>query len=219
MNTSHTPPGGWQFFEPATNWWGPSPIAFTFDQQVENIIKHRQANPAVTAQHQLSTSFNAVAQELMAFNKLRLGIVDESPKSSAPGDSSRSFPGAVAAVSSGAKLLMKWLGDGGVPAEVELAYYRARVCSTCALNEQGDWTRLFTKPASELIRRQIEKKSEMELKTPFDDELGVCTGCYCPLKLKVWTPLHYLVFNMKPHVEEIIREKKPDCWILKEQTK
>lgn len=38
-------PGGWSFYSPETDWHAPNPLGNTFKQQVENIRKHRMANP------------------------------------------------------------------------------------------------------------------------------------------------------------------------------
>src|SRR5262245_14812013 len=87
MQLSHTqtPPGGWQFYQPQTKWTAPFPVNNTFDQQVINIIKHRQANPAITVQFKLSTDFNVVAGELDTYTRSRLGMPPiSSPKPTPP---------------------------------------------------------------------------------------------------------------------------------------
>lgn len=71
----HTfPPGGWKFFQPQTGWSAPTPVSSTFEQTAELIIKHRKMNPAATQQHQLSTDYNDVCDELENYTRKRLGL-------------------------------------------------------------------------------------------------------------------------------------------------
>jgi hypothetical protein len=79
------PSGGWQFFQPQTNWSAPTPISSTFDQTVILIVKHRLQNPAITAQHNLATSIAAVGDELEAYTRQRLGLTPLTASGSSPG--------------------------------------------------------------------------------------------------------------------------------------
>lgn len=74
LSRTQTPSGGWQFFQAATGWSAPTPIASTFDQTVTLIIKHRLANPAITAKHNLATDPVSVGNELETFTRNRLGL-------------------------------------------------------------------------------------------------------------------------------------------------
>lgn len=76
LSHSQIPPGGWQFVQPQTGWAAPTPISSTFDQTVVLIRNHRLANGALTAKHNLSTDPAAIAKELDAFTRTRLGIGD-----------------------------------------------------------------------------------------------------------------------------------------------
>jgi hypothetical protein len=91
LSRSQTPSGGWIFTQPQTNWSAPTPIASTFDQTVILIIKHRLANPAVTASHNLPTDKAAVGAELETFTRARLGMSPVgSPDPPAPGTTPKS---------------------------------------------------------------------------------------------------------------------------------
>src|SRR5687767_11706842 len=57
------PPGGWSFFEAATKWSPPSPMASTFTQTVDQILAHRVQN----SRFNLPKDWSAVAAELDAF--------------------------------------------------------------------------------------------------------------------------------------------------------
>lgn len=74
LSLSSIPSGGWSFHQPQTGWSLPTPISSTFDQSVQLIIRHRLANAAITAKHNLPTTKEAVGAELIAFTRARLGM-------------------------------------------------------------------------------------------------------------------------------------------------
>lgn len=88
LSRSQIPPGGWQFVQPQTGWANPHPVNTTFDQTVDLIRKHRAANPALVLKHNLSTEFNAVAMELEAYTRTRLGMTDALSAPNLPGGTS-----------------------------------------------------------------------------------------------------------------------------------
>lgn len=215
MNRSTFPNGGWSFFQPQTNWWAPAPVSNTFDQQVVNIIKHRRANPAVTGRFKLATDPATVGAELEEFTAKRLGLPD--PKLSPPPTRPQLGQGAVAAVAAveklaaGAALLLEWQESGQAPVAPALAEKRAAICAVCPKNEVGGFTKYFTAPVADNIRRRLARLHEMNLTTPSDDKLQVCAACLCPLRLKVWCPMDLIQARLKP--EQRV-ELDPNCWIL-----
>ena len=220
LSRSQTPPGGWQFHMPQTGWSAPTPIASTFDQTVVLIIKHRMANPAIVAKNNLATDVATVGNELEAFTRLRLGIPSDPPPKTQPPQSLPRLVAAVVAgvsrVSEGAAPLIEWLSSGGQAVIPELSEMRAAVCSTCPKNKPGDFTRYFTIPVSEAIRKELERRSDLALNTSFDDELGTCEVCNCPMALKVHTPIEIIANHLKPER----RAELPDhCWVKKECSK
>lgn len=217
------PPGGFQFVQPQTGWEAPAGVSF--DAVVQALIAHRKANPALAKQHGWATDYASVANEVDAYNDARcrahgwMEYVTGDPAPFIPA-ASRSQPpgfasaaGAVKRVGAGVKTLLDWLGSGGRPVEREQAESRASICETCPQNGTGDWTRFFTAPASEAIRRQLEIKGAMKLRTSKDHALGVCAGCLCPLKLKVWCPLPHILRSTDPSVLSKLDSR---CWILRE---
>jgi hypothetical protein len=221
FNRSQFPNGGWQFFQPQTNWHNPMKMV-GFDASVVAIIKHRQSNPAAIGQFGLATDATAVGNELEAYNRKRLGLPpvlsaeNPLPKWAAPvGLISRS-PGAVAAaVSNMVTGLGQWYSwtDQGAVVSVSQAESRASVCVKCPKNETGDWTRFFSGPGAELVRRQLEAKNGMKLETSHDASLHVCGACQCPLTLKVWSPIRLVKEKLKPEQ----REQMPEiCWVKTE---
>lgn len=115
----------------------------------------------------------------------------------------------------GLKTLGDWLGDEAHPVPTNQSEERARICATCPQNQKGDWRRFFTKPASELIRRQLEERTHLNLKTSVDAELGICAACGCPLRLKSHVPLKYITAHLPAEDKKLL---DPKCWILAEAT-
>lgn len=217
LSRSQTPPGGWVFTQPQTGWSAPTPIASTFSQTVELIIRHRMANPAITTKHNLATDVANVGNELESFTKLRLGMKDDpSPKSQPPRSLPRLVAGAVEGlkkVADGAAPLVEWLSSGGQAVLPSLSAARAGICSTCPMNTPGDFTRFFTIPTSEAIRCELSKRNDLKLSTPFDNKLGTCSVCNCPLALKTHTPIDIIAKHLKPERKAELPEW---CWIKKE---
>lgn len=222
FSRSEFPPGGWEFFQPQTKWSAPTPKSSTFDQTVNLIIKHRMANPAVTAANRLSTDPVAVGNELEDYTRARRGLPlmnDLLPKPTPPAQApsmSGAVLGAVAAVkkiAAGAGLLLEWEESGLPPADQATSDSRALLCSDCPKNEQGkSLTEIFTVPMANLIQRRYERLEQLELKTPHDEKLKVCQACLCPLRLKVHAPMELILKRLKPDQRA---ELDPRCWILK----
>lgn len=216
----HTfPNGGWQFRQPQTNWTNPYALV-SFNESVKAIIKHRNANPAVTAKHKLSTDFDAVSAELEEYTRKRLGLPSEGsrPFRSPP---ARLLPASVAQavagvkrVAAGAALLLDWEQSGESPVTPEVSSSRAALCVQCPKNTAGDFTAWFTKPVADMLRQKLARLHAMNLTTPDDAKLHVCDACACPLKLKVHTPLGMIENHMKPETKAALWDR---CWILNEQ--
>lgn len=234
------PCGGFQFTQAETGWdlAKANPAAqWDFNLAVREMIRHRVANPRFN----LATNPDAVANELDTTNAMRMltikgaqGFVTETtgmptfPKSQALAaiiDRAAAGAGAARRLGSGAALQLDWLGDGGDPCPKEEAEARASVCATyqsspdakpgCKWNEKGDWTRYFTLPVSNAIKRELERKHHMKLETAHDDKLHICTLCSCPLSLKMWTPMPYIQAHMPQAVKDDLRQNAPWCWIVK----
>ena len=71
----------------------------------------------------------------------------------------------------------------------------------------------FTRPAAEAIKLQLQKLAARKLATTVDSQLNVCTACLCPLKLKVHTPLPFILEHMSANTKAELDAK---CWILSE---
>lgn len=219
FNRHTTPPNGWMYRQPETGWTAPTPIASTFDQTVQLIVDHRKKNPAITAKHKLATNKEAVASELERYTRKRLGL----PEASSPvpfWESHNPFAlgGAGAVVDSvsglkraamGTAVVIDWLRSGGNPVAQELANKRAETCVACPKNVPGSW---FTVAPAQLIKETLEARKDLKLETPSDDKLQSCDVCKCLNRLKVWTPLEFILAKTRP---EIMAEFPAQCWIVK----
>lgn len=214
------PPGGWQYRQPQTGWVAPFPVNNTLDQQTTNLIKHRLANPAIVAKHNLSTDRAAVKREIKMFNSLRLGIPMEAtaaPKSEprpALGQLAAGLVAATKRVAAGVALLLEWEESGLPPVGPDISHARADVCARCPKNSSKPLTDFFTVPMADLIRRRLQRLHELNLSTPRDAQLGTCEACYCPMRLKVHTPSSLVRKHTK---EEVRKDLWPQCWILAEE--
>lgn len=198
----------------------------SFRTVVDAVVKHRLGNPHIGDKVGWRTDYEGVADEVDDY-VARLNVIQgypqfvvdgggEPPPFYRPlGSLANRLGGAVAAgksVVAGVGTLLDWLGDGGEPVKNELAEKRAGICVTCPQNGKGDWKRLFTAPVAHKIKLQLAIKHDMDLKTSHDAQLGVCLACDCPLELKTWAPLSYIL----PHTSaETMAKLDKRCWILK----
>lgn len=210
-------PNGFRFFQPETQWEAPRHVSF--EAVVNALIVHRQGNPWLTTKHGWPTNFESVANEVDAYNAklcVQMGWTDYIMEGSA-GLTATPFPHPLPRqlknVAAGASVLVDWLESGAQAVPPRLATSRGAICAACPKNGKGDWTRWFTVPASEAIRRTVEKRTEWNLSTPFDDQLGVCEACLCPLKLKIHLPITQIKQKLDPEVIPLLHES---CWITKE---
>ncbi len=214
LNTHEFPSGGgWTFRQPQTGWTNPHAMV-GFKASIDAIRKHRLANPAITAKHKLATDPDAISDELLAYTRKRLGIVQPAP--SFFQQSSSRLPARVVAAAAvikraaqGTAVVLDWLTSGGPPVAQALANKRAEICVACPQNVQGDW---FTVAPAELIKSTLEARKDLKLVTPQGDKLKSCNICKCLMPLKVFVPLDFIVKNTKP---EIMAEFPPNCWIAR----
>ena len=196
-----------------------------FNAVARAIQQHRMSNP----QFKLNTNLAAIEAELEAVNVARIASIPgakdvylmdvggASPSfQPAPNQPTLAKLVAVAgAVKTGKDVLFDWEESGQPPVTQEVADQRASICATCPQNGQGGLSRYFTIPAAAMIKARFEKLHEMKMSTPSDAQLGICEACLCPLKLKCWTPLDFILKYMTDDVRAKLDGR---CWILGEQT-
>jgi hypothetical protein len=213
-------PGGFQFYVSATK-WKPAPFS-SLDSITNQLISHRRGRPDLVAKFGWSLDPAVVRQEVEQYNvavAIRQGWSDyivgggevQPPFQPPPPPT---LPQRLRNVASGSSTLIEWANEGAPTVVPELANHRAEICVGCPMNGQGGWEKYFTVPVSNAIRAQLERKRNMKLETSFDDKLGVCEGCTCPLPLKIWLPLSNIVDKMPQSQFDALA---PDCWIRKER--
>lgn len=222
-------PNGFIFLQPETQW---KPPAFaSFQTIVDSLIAHRRGNPFLVQKHGWSTDPVAVADEVDAFNAKVCQIMGwgDYIDAGAGGAPSVPFPlpnrpnlfGKLNQVAAGGKTLVKWIASREEAVPSNLAEDRAKLCCNlkgdgkpCPLNGKGGWETWFTVPVANAIRAALEDRSRMNLTTPYDEKLGVCEGCSCPLRLKVHMGIAHIRADMDP---ESYNALVPQCWIRNEK--
>lgn len=222
-------PGGYKFYLAELKWNAPSNFP-SFDVVVQSLQSVVKANPFLAEKHQWPRDRAGIEEWVDAYNAMvcaKMGwddyIVAEAggttfPKAQAPGHSLKSLAAAAArakALLSGAKTLISWLDSGDPPVPRDLAASRASACLTCPHNDPADLTAWFTVSVSELIHRQVQKLSDRSISTVHDPGLHVCDICYCPLKLKVQTPIKWILSELPAATLDKLKAV-PNCWVGKE---
>lgn len=222
-------PNGLKFLQPETNWQPQRYASFT--TIVTALISHRRRHPDLVKAKNWSLDPNVVADEVDAFNagicaRMNWNDYIMSDEGAAPAPKPQALLSkekeqiAVAAsrakkIWTGVRTLNEWIDSGTPPVETERSEIRASICAKCPKNGQGDFTSWFTKPASDMIAKQLERLKGMKLSTPLDDKINICDVCLCPLKLKVHTPINYITTHLTPEVRAELA-KVPNCWIVAE---
>lgn len=220
------PNGGWRFYSAQTKWSIPHPLGVTFQGAVDLIVQHRLKNQSITRKHGLSTNWSEVADELEAFTRQRLGLMEDSPPKHLPHQpvEPEAAAGGVEgflksagrrgkAVLTGIKVYIDTFGESGRPVDLKEAERRASICATCPKNEKGDWKSFFTEEAAAGIMGVYAILRDLDLKTSHDEGLGICSACLCPMRQKVHVKLEHIL--RRTNEETIARLKEaPRCWIV-----
>lgn len=221
-------PGGFHFYLPEIKWSAPKNYP-SFSVVVAALTQVIRANPALAQKHgwpldqrgieDWVDTYNATVCAKMGWEAYIQNSAGGSfPKSQAPAQNLSSLAAAAAAARklvAGAKTLIAWLDSGDPPVARDEANRRASICAACPHNSDQALGHWFTTPASELIKRQVQKLAERAISTVHDEKLNLCDICLCPLKLKVHTPIGYIL-NEIP--KETLAQLKavPGCWVAHE---
>jgi|ERR1035441_3161008 hypothetical protein len=229
-NRAKSIPNGLQFHIPQLpNFKLPPQCSFAV--AVDSIVAVRKANPYLAHKLGWKTDQVSVENELDFFNASICAAQNWTSYIATEGQGAPPVPkplaaqhkasGAIAAAANTAKKL--WAGlrstndwiDSGLPAVPQSqSEARAAVCVACPLNGKGGIESFFTVPASEAIKRQIQKLETRKLATSLDEKLGVCTACLCPLPLLVQTPLQFKLAHMTPDTRAALDKS---CWVTREE--
>lgn len=235
-NQMLAPPGGWKFYMPQfegspTHGWT---SGMDLDSLVTRVIQLRQKNPQhhwTAAQLNAAAVSTEVQDQICAYMKPQSRAhYCQSGAASFPQPSLPSPPvnhgegvvaGAKAAVAevkrmvAGVGVLLDWLGESASTESVAVATARAEVCAGCPQNKPGALENLLHRAAAQMVRKQLEIRTDMKLSTPYDAKLGMCAACLCPIKLKVFAPLKHVLKGLLPEYREKL---DPNCWIPKEES-
>jgi hypothetical protein len=223
-------PGGLKFYQPETKW---QPRAWaSFDEVVNSLIAHRKANPFLTQKHGRSTDQAPVEAEVDAFNagicqqmgwsdyivQAEGGAAAQSPFPSPsypppPNSPDSASVAAVKRMASGAATIVDWLTSGSQAVPAELSAKRAGVCVTCPKHSTQSISSWFSAPVAAVIKKELERRADLKLSTPFDDRLGICTVCSCQMSLKVHASMEVILRHLRADTRS---QLWPECWILKE---
>jgi hypothetical protein len=223
-------PGGFKFILPPLHWSaGPFTSFDTIVNQVDRLIA---ANPDIAAQNGWPTKrvdienwIDAYNAQFCAINGWTNYIHDGTdampiPKAQTPHRANllqnlKSAADKSKELMRGARTLLEWLQSGDPPVDRDLAIARATICVSCPHNRNNALTEWFTVPASEMIKKQIAEAASRDLTTPLDEKLHVCDVCYCPLPLKVQTPVRWLKEHISPETLAKL-SAVPGCWVANE---
>ena len=220
---TNCPPNGFQYRQPETGW---HTEAWDFNSIVVAVVNHRRSN----SRFSLNMDPAQVAEDVDVQNAARClsmqggenyvvmaAVGEQSIPKPSPlrklAAAAAGFVGGANQIKAGVQVLYDWLGGGADPVAPELATQRAEICARCPLNDPGDWRRHFTGPIAERIRLTLEVRKDMKLATEFDDAIGVCSACACPLRLKVHVPISFIEAHTSTTVRQALDE---GCWMLKE---
>ena len=214
------PPGGFKWYQPETNWRAPQ--FASFETVVSAVISHRLGNKYLAQKHHWATDYASVTEEVDAYNA-RLceaqGWTDyiqgdgphQAPVAN-PKLSPLSLAKSVRHVVVGAKTVVDMMGPEG-PVDQDMANRRAAVCAPCPKNGKGGLLEYFTVKGAEAVRETIGFFHGLKLRTPTDEELGICQACGCPMLTKVWARLSHILAHMP---QEDYNDLVPQCWIRSE---
>ena len=223
-------PGGLRYIQSDTGW--ASSRWASFSTIVDEVIAHRLGNPHLITTNGWSTDRKTVENEVDAFNSAICKAMNWTEffteEGAVAGAQSGPFPQghprllhSAKNVAAGSTILVEWIASGAEAVPIAQATKRAAICcgqgsgqGRCPKNVSSDLTSIFTIPVANAIRSELKRRKDLDLKTPYDDSLGVCSACSCPMKLKVHVPLNSFLHKMS---KEAVDDLDPRCWILAER--
>lgn len=230
-NTNTLPPGGWVYEQKdgagkvVKRFKSMSP----FNEACMEILKCRQANNFPRA------TLPEVKVDVDEAQCVRLGFdpnfVKKKPITFTPTrlfspvhlrEVVRHAGQAIGNISNGARILFRWLGDGGKPVEPALSQARADVCLHVAGGNPCPFNKAGIEPVqriAEIIREQTEQKNELKLSVQGEENLHTCSLCWCALPLKVHVPIDHILSGTPAPMLAKFKQEQPKCWMVTEAEK
>ena len=110
---------------------------------------------------------------------------------------------------SGILTIREMFGENRAPVPEDKATERAAICVECPQNAHGNWWEQSKEKLAETIKRHLEMKKQLLLRTKHDDQLHNCKVCGCVLNLLVWVTPEIL--NERTEAETL-PSYPPTCW-------
>jgi len=218
------PPHGFSYIEPAAGMR--KPFTGSFNSVVNQVSSLRRANKYLAEKNGWALDKAGIEYDVEQQNVARCiahgwteflqseAIATPPPQGELKKNLFGNAVGVTKRVAAGVGVLLDWLGESAKPVDQALAEHRATVCATCPQNGKGGLMEYFTGKAADKIKKQIEIKNDLALKTSHDADLGTCLACLCKLDLKCHVPLKHIL----AHTSEDVKKKlDPRCWILHEK--
>lgn len=108
--------------------------------------------------------------------------------------------------SDGLQTITDWLGSGGQCVNIPQAQNRTDICIQCPHNIDGG---MIPTVVASAIKRQVELKNSIGLRTNGIKKLKTCDLCTCYLPLKIFVPLDNLGVDEKEATEQF----PSFCWM------
>lgn len=227
-NTNTLPPGGWVYEQKDND--GKVVKRFKsmspFKEACMEILKCREANKFNRA------TLPQVMEDVDEAQCIRLGYDQNFVKKKAvtftPAklfspvhlrEGVRRVADTLGGLSNGARILLRWLGEGSKPVAPEIAQARAEVCLHVAEGKPCPFNQNGFKPVeriAELIRDQTEQKNELKLSVQGEEGLHTCALCFCSLPLKVHVPIEQILSGTPAPMLEKFKREQPKCWMVTE---
>src|SRR5262245_1766581 len=200
-----------------------TPFEGSFNEVVDHFAKIVLKNPALAAKHGWPTDRETQeewidereAQRMVAHGWLNFVDFNAgepvAQKKTSQGLLDRAG-GAAGSVKSAFTTYAEMFGPGGTVVDALEANRRAAICVMCPLNNtKSTLVQRFTKAVATQIMGLFGMLKDMDVRTDYDERLGTCEACDCPMRAKV----HVVADRIKKEMPAgQIAKLHANCWII-----
>ena len=196
------------------------PFKGSFSEAVQFLYAFRAKNTALTEKHGWSLDLDVVADDVDAYNAQRMAaagyfnFVEMEANSIQKKTSSGMFDrvaNAAGTIKTALAIYRDLFGPDGKVVAKDEAERRATICVACPKNDTaGGLKKYLVEKAAKEIMGVFSMLKSKNATTSFDDKLGVCQACECPMRAKVHVESHVLKKHIKP---DQIAKLDTNCWI------